>query len=207
MISSKSIDICKDFHLVENYKLAKEDKTKIWYLHHKKEEFYSAEELQELGMYYNVPPEDVVFVKRRGNEDRTCHFWWPHKAIGKHPNSSTKGKLWWTNGYANIRAFDCPGEGWYRGRYYPEESLASLRKYGSEKHWKKGTHKHSKESLVRISEAHLALHFHWYTNGINSIQVKEGDPIPEGYTKGRTLSDCSKQKISNTKLKYSGGLK
>lgn len=207
MISKVSVKVCKDFHLVENYELAKADKTRIWFLHHKLEEFYSAEELQDMGRYYNVPPSEVVFVKRKGTEDSTCHNWWAHKAMGANPNSRTKGKLWWTNGVANVKSSECPAEGWYRGRTYSEEVLDSLRKYGSEKHWKKGIYKRSKESVTKISEAHLALHFHWYTNGINSVQVKEGDPIPEGYIKGRTITDSSKQRISNTKLKYSGGLK
>jgi hypothetical protein len=28
----------------------------------------------------------------------------------------TKGKLWWTNGKEQTRAYECPGEGWARGR-------------------------------------------------------------------------------------------
>ena len=45
--------------------------------------------------------------------------------------------------------------------------------------------------------------FHWYTNGIESIAIKEGDEIPAGYAPGRLISDDQKQKISNT-LKKSG---
>ena len=29
----------------------------------------------------------------------------------------TKGKLWWNNGVKQTRAFECPGEGWVRGRF------------------------------------------------------------------------------------------
>jgi hypothetical protein len=30
--------------------------------------------------------------------------------------SQSKGKLWWNNGVEQTRAFECPGEGWIRGR-------------------------------------------------------------------------------------------
>ena len=30
--------------------------------------------------------------------------------------SLTKGKLWWTNGKQQTRAYECPGDGWIRGR-------------------------------------------------------------------------------------------
>ena len=30
--------------------------------------------------------------------------------------SKVKGKLWWNNGAGQTRAFECPGEGWVRGR-------------------------------------------------------------------------------------------
>ena len=30
--------------------------------------------------------------------------------------SLTKGKLWWTNGKQQTRAYECPGDGWTRGR-------------------------------------------------------------------------------------------
>jgi hypothetical protein len=38
----------------------------------------------------------------------------------------TRGKLWWNNGMRQTRAFECPGEGWVRGRLpYPPNTNRS----------------------------------------------------------------------------------
>ena len=38
-----------------------------------------------------------------------------------------KGKLWWNNGVEQTRAFECPGEGWVRGRLpFPSNTNRSL---------------------------------------------------------------------------------
>jgi hypothetical protein len=33
-----------------------------------------------------------------------------------------KGKLWWNNGTKQTRTFECPGEGWNRGRISKRKS-------------------------------------------------------------------------------------
>lgn len=73
---------CAHPELIENYDLAIKDKKRIWICHHKKEEFYARQELIDLGIYYKVPPEDLVFVK-----DEKEHKSWPHKG-----NDLRKGK-------------------------------------------------------------------------------------------------------------------
>jgi hypothetical protein len=37
------------------------------------------------------------------------------KKLGLTPPSA-KGKNWWNNGYSQKLCFDCPGDGWVRGR-------------------------------------------------------------------------------------------
>jgi len=77
---------CMYPELIENYEKAIADKDNIWICHHKKEEFYTQRELINLGMYYNVPPEDLVFVK-----DYKEHYSWPHKGRDLHKGESKYG--------------------------------------------------------------------------------------------------------------------
>ena len=87
---------CMTPELIENYDLAIADKQNIWICHHRKEEFYTSEELIEIGMYFNVPPEDLVFCR---NEKE--HHKYPHKGEektaeyhkGKKRSEETKKKM------------------------------------------------------------------------------------------------------------------
>lgn len=69
---------CVNPELIENYDKAIADKEHIWICHHKLEAFYTAEELRELGRYYNVPARELVFVKNQKE-----HFIWPHKGLSE----------------------------------------------------------------------------------------------------------------------------
>ena len=53
---------CRQPKLIENYDKAITDKTQIWDCHHRREELYSQKELIERGEYYDVPPEDLIFL-------------------------------------------------------------------------------------------------------------------------------------------------
>jgi len=56
---------CRHPELIENYDLAISDKTQTWDVHHRKEEFYSQKELKERGEYFDVPPEELIFLTRK----------------------------------------------------------------------------------------------------------------------------------------------
>lgn len=58
----KNCCYCRHPELIENYDLAIADKTQIWQVHHRKEEFYSYKELIERGEYYDVSPEELIFL-------------------------------------------------------------------------------------------------------------------------------------------------
>lgn len=75
---------CRHPELIENYEKAVADETQIWEVHHRKEEFYSQKELIERGEYYDVQPEDLIFltVAEHRKIDSKC------KRIGK----TMKGK-------------------------------------------------------------------------------------------------------------------
>lgn len=55
---------CRHPELIENYEKAIADTTQTWDVHHRKEDFYSQKELKERGEYFDVPPEDLIFLTR-----------------------------------------------------------------------------------------------------------------------------------------------
>lgn len=55
---------CRSPELIENYDKAVADETQIWEVHHRKEEFYSQKELKERNEYFNVPPEELIFLTK-----------------------------------------------------------------------------------------------------------------------------------------------
>lgn len=64
---------CKDFTKIENYEKAMAD-TKTWHCHHRAELVYTAKELKEKGMYYNVLPCDLIFLTH--SEHCSLHRKW-----------------------------------------------------------------------------------------------------------------------------------
>lgn len=65
---------CDEPEKIENYDLAISDTERTWMCHHKLEEFYTAKELKDMGRYYHVPPEELIFVR-----DQKEHLSLPHK--------------------------------------------------------------------------------------------------------------------------------
>lgn len=53
---------CRNPELIENYDKAVSDTTQTWDVHHRREELYSQKELIERGEYYDVHPEDLIFL-------------------------------------------------------------------------------------------------------------------------------------------------
>ena len=66
MICKNIKKICKDYKQIENYQKAIRDKTRVWHCHHKLEihEDYlnSKDDLIAMGLYYNRPPEELIFL-------------------------------------------------------------------------------------------------------------------------------------------------
>lgn len=97
---------------IENYDLAMADKKRTWICHHKKEEFYTQLELVKLGIYYNVPPEDLVFVR-----DKKEHYSWPHKGRDERLTEEVRLKI--------SKARKGQPSGW-KGKHHSEESRKKM---------------------------------------------------------------------------------
>lgn len=139
---------CKDFENIENYQKAKKDNFKGWECHHRlethssdgerREVDISKKELIALGMYYNRPADELIFMKH--NEHRVLHLKCKKLFLGlrhseeakkkmseahkgekrseetrKKIGAASKGTRWYNNGKINIRAKECP-DGFVPGR-------------------------------------------------------------------------------------------
>lgn len=57
---------CDKISLIENYDKAKRDLLETWHIHHRKEdEGYSKQDLIALGMYYERPASELIFLTRK----------------------------------------------------------------------------------------------------------------------------------------------
>ena len=74
MIRKQLVKICKYFTKIENYEKAVNDTTQIWICHYRLEThnsdgerrlvYLKPEELIALGMYYDRPPEELIFLTK-----------------------------------------------------------------------------------------------------------------------------------------------
>ena len=97
------IDYCFDYEKIENYDLALKDNFKGWTCHHRLETHNSeglrrdtditSKELKALGMYYNRPPEELIFMRTK--DHGRLHMkgkpaWNKGKKIGSHSEDSNR---------------------------------------------------------------------------------------------------------------------
>ena len=117
---------CKDYENIENYQKAKKDNFKGWDCHHRLETHNSdgerrlvditVAELQALGMYYNRPPEELIFLRKGEHSALHPVSEETKKKIGEankgntyaKGNKSTKGMCWFNNGKINKVCYECP---------------------------------------------------------------------------------------------------
>ena len=138
---------CKDYENIENYEAAKKDNFKCWECHHRLQTWtsdgdrravdISAAELQALGMYWNRPAEELIFLRKV--EHDSLHNEGEHNSMyGKKHTEETKKKMseawrydkhfteetkermseatkvlmkamrWYNNGEKCVRAKECP---------------------------------------------------------------------------------------------------
>ena len=163
---------CKDYENIENYEKAKADNFKNWDCHHRLQTWnsdgerrlvdISAAELKALGMYYNRPAEELIFLTTI--EHWSLHNKYEHNPMyGKKHSVETINKM--SEAHKNIS----------------EET----RKKMSEA--KKGKHV-SEETRNKMSEAKKGntntKGMHWFNNGKENKLCYE---CPDGFVPGKLL--------------------
>lgn len=200
---------CKDYQSIENYEKAKKDNFKGWHCHHRLETHnsdgerrlvdISQKELKALGMYYNRPAEELIFLTssehnafkkgRRHSEEtknklRAANKGEKNPMYGKHISEEHKNRLSEVN-KGNTYAKGKPA--WNKGKKMSEEfcrkcSESQKGKQAGEKHPMYGKH-FTEESKKKMSDAKKGKHKgeHWYNNGKINVRAKE---CPEGFVPG-----------------------
>lgn len=125
------------------------------------------------------------------------------------------GDVWVTNGIENHHiSYKIVGtyleQGYHLGLTH-HEGYTKISTYRNQQISKalKGKSK-SKEHIENHRQALLNKKRHWYNNGINNICLAEGEVIPEGYKRGRFMSEESKKKNSESckgRIPWNKGLK
>lgn len=64
---------CRYPELIENYDKAIADTTQVWHCHHRKEELYSQKELKERNEYFDVEPEELIFLTKEEHNKIDSH--------------------------------------------------------------------------------------------------------------------------------------
>ena len=121
--------------LIENYNDALNDLKRVWECHHRKESVYSRKELITRNEYYNVSPDELIFLTRK--EHNKLHKTGNTNNLGKRWSDETKNKLSKSKKGKKRPAFSA--------EWLHNMSVAHLGK-------NKG-YKHSEETRKKMSEA------------------------------------------------------
>ena len=157
---------CKEPEKIENWEKAKKDNFKGWQCHHRLETHNSdgerrlvditASELKALGMYYNRPSSELIFLKH--SEHQFLH------RKGKTHSEEAKKKMVEAN----------------KGKPKSEETRKKLREAMKGKHHSEETRKKMREAMKGKNIWTKGMRF--FNNGKINIRAKE---CPEGFTPGQ----------------------
>ena len=166
---------CKDYENIENYDKAKADNFKGWHCHHRLETHtsdggrrpvdISVAELQALGMYYNRPAEELIFLPRS-----------EHNAFNKGRPGPNKGKKFSEEARRKMAEAKKGKPSPNKGKCFSEEAKKKM----SESH--KGKHL-SEETRRKMRAANRIKNIgkHWYNNGKINKRCYE---CPDGFVPG-----------------------
>lgn len=98
MISNTSLYFCRNYTEIENYDEAINDQTQIWDCHHRKEieDNKTSEQLIKEGLYYNRPPEELIFLTHL--EHTRLHGQNIKDEHRKKLSEAHKGQVTWNKG-------------------------------------------------------------------------------------------------------------
>jgi hypothetical protein len=161
---------CKDIENVENYDKAAADNFKGWHCHHRRGVDISRKELIELGAYYNVPAEELLFLTI--SEHRTLHN------KGRKFSAETREKL---SEAAKNRSEEHRNKLGlaHKGKLHSEETKKRISESSKGRHI-------SEETKNKMSEAKrgntATKNMCWFNNGQINVRRYE---CPPGYSVGR----------------------
>ena len=162
---------CKDYQNIENYEAAKKDDFVGWHCHHRKGVDIPKEELIALGLYYNRPASELIFLTSR-----------------EHSRLHNKGKKM-SEEFCRKNSESHKGENNpFYGKHHSEEAKKKMMEARKGKHLGKdnsfyGKH-HSEEFRKKIGEINKVKMkgMRFFNNGKINIRAKE---CPEGFVPGR----------------------
>lgn len=157
--------VCKDYSQIENYEKAVADKTQTWHCHHRLElkcPVYKpkAKELIEYGLYYDRPPEELIFLNP---QEHICLHQTTNNSFGGKKHSEESRKI-----------MSLHGGNAFRGKHHTQESIEKNKLAHLGK-------KHDKSFGEEITKRNTGRK--WFTNGTNNRFCFE---CPEGYREGRS---------------------
>lgn len=165
--------ICRTPELIENYDKAIADTTQTWQCHHSLETHnsdgerrlvdISSAELIALGMYFDRPPEELIFMTEL--EHKRLHN------VGKRMKGKMKGHIVseeWKRKMSEA----------HKGKHHTEETKKKISEALKGKTWNKGK-KMSEEARKKMSESHKGKH--WFNNGEICTRCFE---CPESFVPG-----------------------
>lgn len=149
---------CKDYENIENYEKAKKDEFKNWVCHHIKGENISRRKLKALGLYYNRPAEELIFLTE-----------------SEHNSLHSKGKMYSEEAKKKMSEA-------HKGKKHSEETKKKLSEMNKGKN-NPNYGKHPSEEM-KNKQKEVMSGRHWYNNGKESKLCYE---CPEGFVIGRLL--------------------
>ena len=152
---------CKDYENIENYEKALADNFKGWCVHHRKGVDIPKEELIALGMYYDRPADELIFLTIK--EHSSLHDEGEHNPnYGKQLSEEHRKKL---------------SEAWSYDKHFTEETKKKISEAMKGRCF-------SEEHRKKLSEASKGKHkgMHWYNNNITEKFCYE---CPDGFVPGR----------------------
>ena len=142
----KNVTYCLTPELIENYEKAINDTAQIWICHHRAEICYTREELIKKGDYYNVPPQNLIFLTPK-----------EHTYLHSRITSNSR----------------CKGKHWKNSKETVEKRISFLKgKKFSQEHKKRLSESAKNRTLNRKGPKGK----HWYNNGKECIMAFDCPP-------------------------------